>query len=86
MQTTTAAAKIEATISDYLSQRFPILGKIDTDTSLLNSGAIDSLGILELMMFMSESFGITLEDEDLDPDNLETPKKLAEFIARKRTV
>jgi acyl carrier protein len=71
------------TIHGYLRDRFPALADADATTSLLRSGAIDSLGFLELMTFLSEEFGITLEDEDFDAANLETPGKLADFVERK---
>jgi acyl carrier protein len=72
------------TIRDYLRARFPALADVDATTSLLQSGAIDSLGFLELMTFLSDEFGITLEDEDFDASNLETAGKLADFVERKR--
>jgi acyl carrier protein len=75
---------IEAAIYTYLTKRFPSLECYEPETSLLESGVVDSLGILELMSFLTERFGITLEDEDLDPDNLETPARLVEFVRRKR--
>jgi len=67
----------------YLRDRFPALANVEATTPLLQSGAVDSLGFLELMTFLSEEFGITLEDEDFDAANLETPGKLADFVERK---
>ena len=71
------------TISFYLRDRFPVLADVDADTQLLQSGAIDSLGFLELMTFLGDEFGIELEDEDFDASNLETVGKLADFVGRK---
>ena len=71
------------TIRFYLRDRFPALIDVEATTPLLQSGAIDSLGFLELMTFLSEEFGITLEDEDFDASNLETAGKLADFVERK---
>lgn len=71
------------TIRDYLRDRFPALADVDAATPLLQSGAIDSLGFLELMTFLSDEFGIELEDEDFDASNLETAGKLADFVGRK---
>jgi len=71
------------TIRLYLRNRFPALAEVEATTPLLHSGAIDSLGFLELMTFLSEEFGITLEDEDFDAGNLETAGKLTEFVERK---
>lgn len=76
-------ADILRTIRGYLRDRFPALADVDATTSLLRSGAIDSLGFLELMTFLSDEFGITLEDEDFDASNLETAGQLADFVGRK---
>ena len=83
-----SAAGLEKTdilraIHGYLRDRFPALADVEATTPLLHSGAIDSLGFLELMTFLSEEFGITLEDEDFDASNLETAGKLADFVGRK---
>ena len=71
------------TICGYLRDRFPALAAVDATTPLLESGAIDSLGFLELMTFLSDEFGIELEDEDFDASNLETAGQLADFVERK---
>ena len=71
------------TIQGYLRDRFPALADVDATTPLLQSGAIDSLGFLELMTYLGDEFGIVLEDEDFDASNLENPGKLAEFVERK---
>lgn len=53
------------------------------DTSFLESGVIDSTGILEVITFIEETFGIHVEDEEIVPENLDSLKKLAAFLARK---
>jgi acyl carrier protein len=52
--------------------------------ALLESGIIDSLGVLDLVAFMEESFAITILDEELSPENFQTIERLASFIERKR--
>ena len=60
------------------------LSEVDLNTPLLNSGALDSLGILELMMFLSDKMQVELEDEDFVPENLETVGSLVRFVLQKR--
>jgi acyl carrier protein len=76
-------SEILRTIRSYLRDRFPALADVDAATPLLQSGAIDSLGFLELMTFLSDEFGIVLDDEDFDASNLETVGKLVDFVERK---
>ena len=52
------------------------------DTSFLEEGIVDSMGIMELVMFVEESFGITVEDEELVPDNFDSVSKLAAYVRR----
>ena len=73
---------VETIVYDYLRARFPALADCDADTPLIESGALDSLGFLELMMFLSEKFGIELTDDDFDPANLETPGNIIAFVRR----
>ncbi len=53
------------------------------DTSFLESGIIDSTGMLELVGFLERTFGIRLEDEELIPDNLDSLRKLDRFVSGK---
>lgn len=55
-----------------------------SDTSLLQSGTIDSTGVLELVMFIEETYGIKIEDDELLPENLDSIHNVAEFVRRKR--
>jgi len=77
-------ADVESVVYGYLSKRFPKVATWNADTSLLESGIIDSLGVLELMTFLGDKFGITLEDEDFDPKHLATPGRLVQFILERR--
>ena len=53
------------------------------DASFLEEGIVDSMGIMELVMFVEESFGITVDDEDLVPDNFDSVSRLAAYVGRK---
>lgn len=74
--------EIEAVIHGYINKRFPAIAPVAPDTALL-TGAIDSLGFLELIMFLGERFGIAMED-DVDFQALATPADLVAFVARVR--
>lgn len=53
------------------------------DTSFLERGIIDSTGILEVIMFLEETYGIKIEDEELVPENLDSLRNIAKFLERK---
>jgi acyl carrier protein len=56
---------------------------LNNDDSFLETGIIDSTGVLELVAFLQETYGITVEDEELTPDNLDSITKVAAYISRK---
>ena len=51
--------------------------------SLVERGIIDSTGVLELVMFLEDSFLISVDDEELVPDNLDSINRLVNFVERK---
>jgi len=52
--------------------------------SLLDTGIIDSVGVLELVAYLEGDFGLTIDDADLIPDNLDSVDNLTNFITRKQ--
>ena len=58
---------------------------LDDSASLLSAGVIDSTGVMELIMFLEETFEITIADEELIPENLESIDRIARFVDRKLT-
>jgi acyl carrier protein len=56
---------------------------LEEGTSFLDEGIVDSTGILELIEYISEEFSITVEDEELVPENLDSISNVTAFIGRK---
>jgi len=54
------------------------------DTSFLENGIIDSTGVLELVMFIEETYGISVEDDEIVPENLDSISKITEYVQRKQ--
>ena len=53
------------------------------ETSFWESGVMDSTGIVEVIAFIQETFGIHVEDDEVIPENFNCLKNLAAFLARK---
>ncbi len=53
------------------------------DDNLIDSGILDSLGIMKLILFLEEKFGIKITDEDLSPENFGTIQAIHALVARK---
>lgn len=79
-------ASIEAEVRQYVVENL-LFGRDEVefrgDTSFLESGIIDSTGVLELVRFLEETFQIKLEDEDLIPANLDSVNALTRFVENK---
>lgn len=58
-------------------------GHVTDDESFLQSGLIDSTGVLELVTFLEDRFHIAIADEELVPDNLDSVERLVEFVETK---
>ena len=50
---------------------------------LIESGIIDSLGILKLLEFLESKFSINIADEELIPDNFESIESIESFLSQK---
>jgi acyl carrier protein len=57
---------------------------LEENTSFLDRGILDSTGVIELVVFIENQFGIAVEDEELVPSNFDSLKALTTFIERKR--
>ncbi len=59
-------------------------GSLHDDDSFLDTGIIDSTGILELIGFLEQEFAIQIQEEEMIPDNLDSLDKASAFVAGKR--
>lgn len=74
-----------STVRDFIVENF-LFGEGDQlqdDTSFLEMGIIDSTGVLELVMFLEETFGMKIQDDELVPENLDNLNNIAAFLDRK---
>lgn len=78
---------IELQIRKFIVENF-LFGESDDnlkdDDSLLENGIIDSTGVLELVAFLEETYGVQLDDEEIIPENLDSIANMSKFIANKQ--
>jgi acyl carrier protein len=58
--------------------------KFTDDEDLLEAG-LDSMGIMRLIMFIEEQFGVTLPDSEIDPDNVNSFNALEKWILQHKS-
>ena len=71
-----------ARIRDFISETF-FVDDVADDDSFLRTGTIDSTGMIDLVMFLEETYGIEIADAELIPENLDSMNALTSFLERK---
>ena len=73
-------------VRNYILSAFPMArkNKINFENSLLETGIIDSLGVLEIVNYLSEQMQIEIEEEDLTQDNFRSVESIVRLIERKK--
>jgi len=56
---------------------------IDESESLLERGIIDSVGVLNLVSFLEETYGINIDEDDLMPENFDSLSAISSYVNRK---
>ncbi len=75
---------ISAQIRQYIVDNFLVPDEDFTDEdSFLEQGIVDSTGVLELVMFVEETFGFAVPDEDIVPENFDSVSKLTAYVKQK---
>jgi acyl carrier protein len=74
---------VETVINEYISREFvqdPALLPLADEAPLLDSGILDSLSLLRLVVFLEERFGITMDDADLLPENFASVDAICAYL------
>ncbi|WP_233267519.1 acyl carrier protein [Algibacter sp. L1A34] len=75
---------IKNKIRDYIIEStFDDVKKITDETLIFEEGVLDSMGLLFLIEFLKEEFGITTNDEELVIDNFQSINSIVTFIKNK---
>ncbi len=73
-------------IKTFITQEIVQLENPDSfssDDDLLAAG-LDSMGIMRLIMFLEKTFGVTLPDNEIEPDNIQTLNRIIQWVERHR--
>ncbi len=79
---------IQKQVREFIVENF-MMGQDESDLddaqSFLETGLLDSTGILEVIGFLEDTFGFDVEDEEMIPENLDSVNNLVAFIGKKQT-
>jgi acyl carrier protein len=77
---------IQQELHNFLTENFAVDGDVNPiglDESLIESGVVDSTGLLELVSFVETRYGLQVPDEDLLPENFETLANISAYITKR---
>ena len=77
---------IKEQVRQFITTNFyvPEGSALDDATSFLDKGIVDSTGVLEVVTFIEQEFGVTVEDSEMVPENLDSIGNIVAFVERKR--
>ena len=80
--------ELKRQVREFVTANFYVADpkSLEDATSLLDQGIIDSTGVLEVIMFIESTFGVTVEDSEMLPENLDSIERIAAFVARKKAL
>ena len=58
--------------------------ELANDESLMGKGVVDSMGVMEMIEFLEEEFGVVVDDDDITEENLGTVDRIAEYVVAHR--
>lgn len=74
-------AEIENRLIDYFKEKVDTV--VDSDTLLLDEKVIDSMGVIELVAFLEETYKVEFMDDDLTVDNFKTIGSISNLLVSK---
>jgi acyl carrier protein len=78
---------VQQTILDFVAAHSLLeASKLTVNTSLMGEGAIDSIILLKLVLFLEETFGIAIAPDEVLPESFETVALLTSYVQRKLRV
>lgn len=79
---------IEETVRKYISEKilFSQNYPFSDEDSLLENGIIDSMNVMEIVVFLEEDLGVQVEDYEINPDNFDSVSRLAAYVRSKQFV
>jgi len=80
--------EIRSQVRTFILKQFPVaqrtsLGDVE---SLVESGIIDSMGVLELVTFIEAEFDLVLSDEDVVSENFDSIATISSFIEERLAI
>lgn len=73
--------EIKKKISDFLMENLPNHAlELNNDTDLLNEWFLDSFGVIDTILFLEETFDVTIKRSAINADNFSNINTLSSYV------
>jgi acyl carrier protein len=73
------------TVRSFVTSNFYVAESgVSDESSLIGCGIVDSTGVLEVVTFLEQTFGVVIDDHEMLPENLDSIARITAFVERKR--
>lgn len=73
----------ESRILAFIGEHFQAPENLRVEESLLDGGIIDSMGVLTIVIWLEDEFGLVVDDEDVVPENIDSVANLVRYVNTK---
>ena len=80
---------VEDKVRNYILENYLFTddqSELNNEDSFLEKGIIDSTGILEVIFFLEEEFGLSVDDDEMIPENLDSVNSMVKYINSKSAI
>jgi methoxymalonate biosynthesis acyl carrier protein len=84
MESNTTTTEVKSTVKDFLQKRIGEDVTFATNDDIFELGLVNSLFALELVVFLENTFQLTVENDDLDLMNFSSVENIEKFVLRKK--
>ena len=80
---------VMAATRSYIEENFLYMKagyELKDDDLLLQKGIVDSMGVIEILEFLRDEFGVVVDDDDITEENLGTLNAIGKYVSEKLTV
>jgi acyl carrier protein len=82
-------SNVEIEIRQFIVENYVLtegMDELDGNESLMDRGIIDSIGVFALVDFIEQQYGVTVSDDDMIPENLDSINAIVAFINKNKNL
>ena len=77
------ADEVAATLTEFVNATIMAGGRPIDPADEFEAAGVDSMGLLKVLLFIEAEFGFWMPDQDLEEENVKSPRALATYICRR---